>query len=62
VIFRKQALAPDEYDRLPQFTYQDEALMSVLDRSLLPGLYLLLASLGIGCYGLWAYRRFPVAG
>jgi ABC-2 type transport system permease protein len=62
MIVRKERMSPTTYDRLPQFTYEEEAFGEVVRRAAGGVAVLALAAIVFGLVGTRRLRRYPVAG
>jgi ABC-2 type transport system permease protein len=62
MIVSKARLAPADYDSLPQFTYRDEPLRSVVGRTAGVAGMLLMAGALLGAIGSHRLRTYVIAG
>lgn len=60
-VFRQLKLNLTDYDRMPEFLWQEETFSTVANRVLLGLIGLLAPTLLIGALGIFAIRRYPIS-
>lgn len=61
-VFRQVKLNISDYDQMPDFVWQEEALNSVVNRVAVGLIGLLAPALLVGALGIFAIRRYPITG